>query len=138
MNRRTELLKLIKYGLVGAMNTGVDFIVFCILVYGVGWGTVGAQVLAYSAGLMNSYLLNRYWTFRTTHTQSKQSKQIIRFVVVNAISFASATLVLLALEQWGIHTVVAKMLSIAASLVLNYVGYRLWVFRKEPYNETMG
>ncbi|OXS52206.1 hypothetical protein B1A99_34815 [Cohnella sp. CIP 111063] len=126
MLRLSEGLKMAKYALVGGLNTGVDFAVFCALVYGLGFPSAGAQAVSYLAGTVNSYLLNRYWTFRVRNKMS--AAEMVRFVLVNAASFAAATAVLLALEHAGLEAAAAKAVSVFVSLAVNYAGYRLWVF----------
>lgn len=122
--------KMAKYALVGLSNTGVDFAVFCLLVYLGGASPLWAQPIAYGAGLANSYLLNRHWTFRSAAGVPARGSPV-RFVVVNVVSFGAATAVLLALTHAGAPAAWAKAVSIAGSLALNYVGYRLWVFGGE-------
>jgi putative flippase GtrA len=133
MLKRPEMIRMAKYALVGVMNTGVDFAVFCALVYIAEFGLAWAQTLSYGAGLANSYLLNRKWTFKVNKRQ--QLGDIVRFVLVNVVSFAAATAVLLGLEHAGLTAVTAKACSILVSLFVNYAGYRLWVFRMEPKGE---
>jgi len=116
-----------KYALVGGLNTGVDFAVFVALVYGFGMGSVWAQCAAYFAGMANSYYWNRKWTFRTKGKMN--APELVRFAVINAASFVAATAVLLTLEHWGAQPAIAKIASIVCSLIVNYAGYRLWVFR---------
>ncbi len=116
-----------KYALVGVMNTGVDFAFFCVLVYAAGLGTAWAQTISYVAGIANSYVLNRVWTFQVK--KRHRVGDIVRFIVVNVLSFAAATAVLLGLEQAGLEAALAKACSVVVSLVVNYVGYKLWVFR---------
>lgn len=127
MLRLSESKKIAKYALVGGLNTGVDFAVFCALVYGVGMGSIWAQTISYIAGVVNSYLLNRNWTFQV---QGKRSMaEMMRFIWINVLSFAAATAVLLLLEYWGAESALAKIISVACSLAVNYAGYRLWVFQ---------
>jgi len=126
MLRLSEGLKMARYALVGALNTGVDFAVFCALVYGFGAPSVGAQAASYLAGVVNSYLLNRYWTFQVKGKQS--AAEMARFIAVNVASFAAATAVLLGLEYGGLESAAAKAISVGVSLAVNYTGYRLWVF----------
>jgi putative flippase GtrA len=135
MLRSAEGRKLAKFALVGGLNTGVDFAVFCLLVYGAGMLSIGAQIVSYAAGLLNSYLWNRRWTFGV----KKQLKlgEVLRFIGVNLLSFAVATALLLALEPW-IGSAPAKALSIVISMAVNYVGYRVWVFRMEHQGNRAG
>ncbi|MFB9273449.1 GtrA family protein [Cohnella cellulosilytica] len=138
MLRLTEGLKMAKYALVGGLNTGVDFAVFCALVYGLGVPSAGAQVVSYLAGTANSYLLNRYWTFGVRGKRS--GAEMLRFVLVNAVSFAAATAALLGLEYGGLEPAAAKAVSVFVSLAVNYAGYRLWVFggKRQPGRGQIG
>jgi putative flippase GtrA len=63
--KKEELIKFIKYSLTGVMNTAVDFGVFALLTW-LGLGMYISQVISYSAGILNSYIVNRSWTFKTT------------------------------------------------------------------------
>lgn len=125
--RSEEGRKLIKYGLVGGMNSGVDFAVFVTLVYAAGMASLWAQALSYTAGLLNSYFWNRRWTFGVKRKQTVG--EMVRFIVVNGLSFGVATAVLLLLEHWGFGSILAKIVSFVFGLVVNYAGYRVWVFR---------
>jgi putative flippase GtrA len=129
----SEGKRMAKYALVGGMNTGVDFAIFCLLVYGAGMVTIWAQLLSFGAGLINSYLWNRRWTFQVK--REHKAGEIIRFLGVNLLSFAAATALLLGLEQWGIGSAAAKAVSIAVSLAVNYAGYRIWVFRQPAVSQ---
>jgi putative flippase GtrA len=60
---RVRARRVARFGLVGVLNTGLDFTVFALLFYGLGWPLLAANSLAYLAGLANSYLLNSRWTF---------------------------------------------------------------------------
>jgi putative flippase GtrA len=55
--------RMARFGLVGVLNTGLDFLVFVLLFYGLGWSLLVANSLGYLTGLANSYLLNSRWTF---------------------------------------------------------------------------
>ncbi|MFC5528552.1 GtrA family protein [Cohnella yongneupensis] len=130
MFKRSEMIRMAKYALVGIMNTGVDFVVFCVLVYAAGFGSAWAQTVSYGVAIGNSYLLNRRWTFQVN--KKRQAGDIVRFVAVNLLSFAASTATLLALENMGMTAAAAKACSVVVSLIVNYLGYKLWVFRIEP------
>ncbi|MBB6678309.1 GtrA family protein [Cohnella lubricantis] len=110
------------------MNTGVDFAVFAALVYGLHVAAIAAQPVSYLCGFANSYYWNRKWTFRSG--KRANAMELIRFGVVNAVSFGVATIVLMAIVSGlGWSALIGKAASIFASLAVNYIGSRLWVFR---------
>lgn len=123
-----EWRRMTKFALVGALNTGVDFVVFALLALAAGVPALWAQFFSYGAGVMNSYLWNRRWTFQVT--RRPHSGEWLRFAANQAAAFAAATAVLLLLaEGAGWPPLWAKAVSIAASLAVGYAGSRFWVFR---------
>lgn len=123
-----EWKRIIKYGIVGGMNTGVDFAVFALLVYGLGAAAIVAQPISYLCGFANSYVWNRKWTFRSDRRSGVG--ELVRFGIVNAVSFGVSTVVLMAIVSGlGWNALLGKAVSIVASLAVNYIGSRLWVFR---------
>lgn len=123
-----EWNRLFKYGIVGLLNTFVDFAVFSALVYGLGVAAIVAQPISYLCGFANSYVWNRKWTFRSG--KRVNVPELIRFGVVNAVSFGLSTVVLMAIVSGlGWSALIGKAVSIVVSLAVNYVGSRLWVFR---------
>ena len=126
------MTRMAKYALVGVMNTGVDFAIFCALVYAAGLDSALSQTISYGTAIANSYVWNRVWTFQVKRRQHRGA--VMRFIIVNVLSFAAATAALLGLEQAGVEAAAAKACSVGISLVVNYAGYKLWVFRNQVSN----
>ena len=83
--RRTAV-QFVKFAIVGALNTIVDFLVFQALNLLVGW-TYLAQVIGYSCGIINSYAWNSNWTFRNMRTRSV--REMGTFLLVNLVSLGA-------------------------------------------------
>ena len=56
-------VQLIKYGVIGVMNTSITLVSFWLLNTVVGWPFVPSNVIASVLGLINSFLWNRSWVF---------------------------------------------------------------------------
>lgn len=121
----------IKFNLVGLLNTALDFTVFALLTW-LGAFYIVAQCISYGLGMLNSYTLNKYWTF--AQKGRLEPKQAFRFTVLN-LSSLLLSLILLALfrDQWEMTLLLAKLLTTVATTLVNFVGSKLWVFRA---NET--
>ena len=120
--RSTEFMR---FCLVGVVNTGVDFTVFAVL-SNLGVLLLVAQCVSYACGVLNSFLLNRTWTFKG-HGQSHG--QLIRFVALNLGTLTITYGLLVYFHNslaWPL--LVCKLLATGASLGINYVGSRLWIF----------
>jgi putative flippase GtrA len=121
----------IKFNLVGLLNTALDFALFSLLTW-IGVYYILAQCVSYGVGMLNSYTLNKYWTF--AQKGRLEPKQAIRFLVLNLGSLLLSLLLLMLLkDSWGIAIVEAKLLTTVITTLVNYAGNKLWVFR---VNET--
>lgn len=133
MNKQ-GLLSLIKFGLVGVLNTAIDFTVFALLT-SVSAPYLAAQVAGYSCGVANSYLLNRSWTFRSD--RKDQSQEIIKFIVLNLITLAVVSGLLALLTTYtGWHLYICKMIATLVGVLLNYGGSRYLVFNSKTMNRS--
>lgn len=121
-----ELWRFIKFGITGVMNTAVDFFVFTVLSW-VGVGIYLAQVISYSAGMLNSYTINRKWTFQTKG--SFISAQMIKFIAANLTLLCVSLVVLKVATGVGLHKLIAKLCATAVTMVLGFIVNRLWVFK---------
>ena len=54
------IVQLVKYNIVGVINTLVDFLVYQLLTY-LGMKYAIAQCIYYSCGILNSYFFNSRW-----------------------------------------------------------------------------
>ncbi|MEB3103137.1 GtrA family protein [Ferviditalea candida] len=129
---KRELARFVKFNAVGLINTGVDFAVFALL-NAAGLNVYFAQAVSYSAGIANSFLLNRVWTFQ--YREKPGWGEALRFLSVNLTSFAVSTAALYALHALlGVHALAAKLVTLTVSVLLNYFGYKHLVFAPERHN----
>ena len=123
---RHSINEFIKFALVGLLNTGVDVAIFFLLTrFGIQY--VAAQIVSYSCGAANSYLLNKFWTFRSS---GLSYAEIVRFTTVNLISLGISVVVLSLLHGTaGLDLAAAKGGATVCALAANFLGNKLWVFR---------
>lgn len=60
---RSELARIVRFGLVGATNTAVTFASYAVLT-AAGLAAPAASAVAFGLGALNGYRLNRAFTFR--------------------------------------------------------------------------
>ena len=120
---------IIRFGCVGCLNTMFDFGIFSVLNSLFGINYVISQVLSYSGGTLNSYVLNKFWTFNDTKTNKKTTKEMIQFIVVNSASLGVSLIALsILMNDSSMNSFVAKIISMVSAQVVNFLGYRFWVF----------
>lgn len=124
-----ELWRFAKFGLTGVMNTLVDFIAFWVLSY-LGVNAYLSQAVSYSCGMLNSYIVNRSWTFSSKNRFF--SAQMLRFIVANlSLLLLSLGVLWLISGQLGYSKLVAKLCATAVTMAVGFVVNRLWVFREK-------
>ncbi len=123
-----EFKRLLKFGVTGVANTLVDVGVYSLLSVALGVNVFFGQCCGYAAGMLNSYLINRKWTFQTSHRFF--SLQLVRFIITNlAVLAVSLLLLKVSMDFFGMGKLVAKLATTCITLVLNFIISRLWVFR---------
>ena len=116
------------YILVGGINTGVDFSVFHLLYFFTPLLAPVCQAISYTAGISNSFILNRSLTFRDG-IKIGLTREAGRFLLVNLISLLTGVVGIHLLLTIGLPTVLAKVLITVVTAVINYFGYKWFVFQ---------
>jgi putative flippase GtrA len=92
-----------------------------------GRGAV-ANVLAYAAGMLNSFVLNRLWTFRA---EGRVAVHAAKFIALNAVTLVASTLLVLLLVDWAGLPALAVWLPLTlAILAAHYLGMKHWTFAR--------
>lgn len=135
------MLQFIKFALIGALNTGVDFGILNLLSYltGIYAGARLAPLNAVSFGVavINSYVLNKYWTFQAG-SGGVSGAEFGKFLFVSLVGLGINTGVLSLVtglvappadfspQLWENA---AKLAATGLSLIWNFAGYKFIVFR---------
>ncbi len=116
---------------VGVMNTLVDFILFFICYQAIGIYYTISQVIGYSGGIINSFVWNKLWTFESKNNSRKTALEFLRFMVISGISLSVSVLgIKWLIESASFNVFIAKALVTLIAQLINYTGYKLWVFKK--------
>ncbi|MEN6315408.1 MAG: GtrA family protein [Clostridiaceae bacterium] len=121
---------LLRFGIVGCINTGIDFLIFTLLYGTFGIDKLVCQVIAYSCGFMNSFIMNKLWTFESKKSKLNTLKELYRFLFVNLLSLAVSLVILKVFNEFFyINVYVSKIAVIFITQAINYLGYKYWVFK---------
>lgn len=126
-----ELLKkykrVVTFGLVGCINTLVDFLIATGVHTLLLWSPGVSQTAGYCCGIVCSFLLNRKYTFRDG--ERRLWGQLILFIAVNLFTLGLSVLSIELLTGTGLPWIPSKILVTGLVMVCNYFGYKLIVFR---------
>ena len=134
--------QLAKYALVGIANTAVDFGILNLLAWVIGkyeGGIVGIlNVVSFIVAVIHSYFWNKFWTFENKKKVNTVI-QFIQFVIVSIIGMLINTVIVYAMSTLvqpacGLGPKawlnIAKVIATIASLIWNFIGYKLIVFKE--------
>jgi dolichol-phosphate mannosyltransferase len=121
-------LQLAKFCTVGAIGYVVNLAVYTLLLRGVDLHYLLAATGSFLVAVTNNYALNRLWTFRAD--RGHVAYQGLRFLVVSTAALLANLAVLHFLIQGGVGKIPAQAIAIVLVTPLNFVGNKLWSFRR--------
>ena len=129
LRRRHNWEELVRFCLVGASGYVVNLLVYYALLDGANLDYRVAATGSFLVAVTNNYLWNRLWTFR--HRRGHFGYQGLRFLVVSVIVYVANLAILTVLVELGVGKIVAQALAIVLVTPFNFIGNKLWSFRRE-------
>ncbi|QNU68729.1 GtrA family protein [Ruminiclostridium herbifermentans] len=120
--------QLIKYGLVGIVNTLITAIVLFTLMncFGVSYKTSNA--IGYVAGFVNSFIMNKLWTFKDS--KAPITKQFLRFSAVFVICYLlQRWLLIFLVEELFINKNISQLIGMIFYTLISFVFNKLFAFK---------
>jgi len=126
-----------RFTLVGVANTLVDVGVFATVIACTTMSPVVANIAGYSAGIVNSYVLNRNWTF-ADRRDSGLWQEFARFLSAGIATMSLSTFTVWATAP-AVGSLPAKIASVMVVFAFSYLLNRVFVFppARTPSNEPM-
>ena len=119
----------VQYYIVGASGVLVNLGIFYMLADIAGFWYVASQVVAISVSITTNFFFNRYWTFRGSVENQRNSVMYVKFIIISAVGMAiqmgiTVTLV----ESSGFYHMYGAGIGIAVASAINYVLNRRLTF----------
>lgn len=129
---------LIKFLIVGGSGMVVDLAFFSAIYNILSEGTMNYQIsqaMSFTVAVAWNFLWNRRWTFAATKGK-KDYAQVAKFFTVAVAAFLVRTVLLNISDNWlGIteqpYSQIALFIVIVIVTAINYLGSKLWAFRKK-------
>ncbi|HVR45715.1 MAG TPA: GtrA family protein [Candidatus Binatia bacterium] len=129
--QRRGVRQFVKFGIVGASGFVVNFVVFTLLQRVVPNHAQPLQynviyTVAFLAGGVSNYYLNRIWTFRSTSHAVREGAQ---FLTVSAIALIVGLIVSAFVSRWLGHGHRTWFVATVAGIFVNFFLNKYWTFR---------
>ncbi len=120
---------IVKYGLVGVINTLITGLIMFTLMNVFSVSLRLSNIVGYVAGFINSFILNKLWTFKGK--QSSTLSQFIRFTAVFGLCFLlQHGLVILLAEKLLIDKNISTLVGMVFYTGVSYILNKLFTFKK--------
>lgn len=137
---KKEMLQFIKYVVVGCINTAITLIVIFVCKSLLNIDPYIANAIGYVAGLINSFIWNKNWVFKS---QKGYSREAIKFIVGFGLCYALQLLVVYLINStefgqyqcdiYGIFTIsgygIATLIGSIVYTIANFVYNRVITFK---------
>ena len=139
--RNNSLIQFLKYACVGVLNTLVTLCVIFICKVLLGVNPLVSDAIGYVAGVVNSFLWNKNWVFKTSgHYTREAVKFIVGFLICYGLQFLTVWLLsyqtplkefqvyifAFTLSGYGIATLIGNVVY----TMTNYVYNKIVTFRR--------
>ncbi|OHD73867.1 MAG: hypothetical protein A2177_14350 [Spirochaetes bacterium RBG_13_68_11] len=122
------LAEMVRYGLVGLVNTAVGLSVIYVAMQVLHWHYAVANVVGYCLGLAISFFLNKRFTFRSSRAITP--REPLLFLLVCGASYAiQMGALVVCVEVLRVDGFSAQVLAMAVYAAVGYAGNKLITFR---------
>lgn len=128
LRQRVYNAKLPRYVFVGVLNTVISYLAFIILL-SVGLHYLPASLLSYILGVGNSYLWNKYFTFRQS---AIRLPELLKFISVYAGQYLIGLIGLVVLvEIFRLGPILAQTIILIVSVTVTFFAHHHWTFKDD-------
>jgi len=121
-------MTLIRYLLVGVVNTLVGLGTIYLAMYFLQMGVASSNAFGYAIGIMVSFALNKKWTFKS---QDHPVYSFLRYLLVLLVAYvANLETVLFANSHFDLNAYLSQALGIIPYTAIGFLGSRYFAFHK--------
>jgi putative flippase GtrA len=125
---RATILKAVSFGLIGFVNTAIDFGVFSFGYYLLGLPIVAANLFSWIFAVSASYVMNSMITFSVESGRELTVKTYATFLLAQLAGFAANTTTILVASHF-MPVLLGKVLATGVSFLVNFSLSHFVVFR---------
>lgn len=127
IDKKIDIKKFVKFCITGTLNTIVHLLAFTGFNEILHIDPTIAQACAYTVATVNSYIINKNWTFNKRKNYNKS--EIFKFALVNlmSLSLSSAGMYIFH-TKLGINEYICQIPIACITIIINYFGNKLFVF----------
>jgi len=129
----SKFRNLILYGIIGSCSSGLDFLLYTLLVEVFGWHYIFSNCISVLAGITTSFTLNRNYNFKI---KDKTRQRFALFFTIGLCGMMVSNLILyLCIDVLDWNKIVSKLLSIVLVVIFQFILNKYITFKPSNNNE---
>lgn len=126
--QRRGVRQFIKFGIVGLSSTVIDWSIFYLLNhYSIYYLT--AKVMSFSVAVINSFIWNRRWTFRSQ--DSNRNKEFFKFLIISLVGLSiNALIMYIAVSVLGTRKIIGLIFATGITTFWNFLANKFYTFKE--------
>ena len=126
---RRGVRQFIKFGIVGASSAIIDWSIFYLLNLTFGVYYLIAKVLSFSVAVINSFICNRRWTFRSQDPNRR--KEFTKFLIIATVGLSINTLIMyIVVSVFGQRKIVGLIFATGIVTFWNFLANKFYTFKE--------
>ena len=118
---------LILYGIIGLLSSGLDFVIYTLLVQVVGLQYLIANCISVLGGISTSFILNRNYNFKI---KDNTKRRFSIFLSVGLCGLVLSNLILyVCIDELNINKLISKLLSIVLVVFFQFLVNKYLTFK---------
>ena len=130
MFKTTDIKQFIRFSAVGVVNTLVFYAVYLVMLW-VGFFYVVAATAGTVSGIVNSYIMNKKFTFRAnSNPKDTHLREKIRFAAICLVQYLVNLAVIFACINFvGMSAELAGLPAVGIAIFVGFFGHKFWTFK---------
>jgi len=122
-----SIVQFLKYLVTGILSAGTEYSIFIILMNCINMWYIFANIPAYFTGFWISFLLNRFWSFKS---KVNFRKQLFQYFILFSINLGVQSLFLFLLTHLiGIPSSISKIFVMGLIVLWNFIIFKKIIYK---------
>ncbi|OMF08591.1 GtrA family protein [Paenibacillus sp. FSL H7-0331] len=124
---KVKINQTLRFILVGILNTIVGYTVYFICLNLLHFNYSISLVVSHILGVINSYYLNKKWTFNVARSSSRM---ILKFGLIYLCTFLlNYGILVLFVEMLKLNPLISQLISLFVTTIISFLGQKYWSFK---------
>lgn len=124
---QSYFFQMTRFALVGVLNTGITLLSIYVLYKFFNFSYLLANAVGFTIGFINSFFMNKFWTFKSSNSFIRES---ILFIIVFLVCYLIQLLSIILLKNVLYDRIaLIQFLGMIIYTIFNYLGNKIFTFK---------